>query len=324
MFDVVTIGDIKLDTFVVLETASVQCELKERECLLCLPYGEKLTVKTFEPQMAGSAPNVAVGLRRLGLKTAVASIVGHDATAHLAQQELKKERVGRDYIQEDRKAKSSFSIVLLYRGERTMLTSHSPHHYRLVRCPPTKWLYVSELGEDFQELYQDVVGHVKQKKVKLALNPGTVQIRAGAKKLSSILKQTEILFVNKEEGHLLLREQDHFDMPRLIRTLWKAGPAVIVLTDGKKGAYAFDGGNIYTVGSFPAHKVETTGAGDSFASAFMAARMHGKDLAESLRWGAVNSASVISVVGPQPGLLHRAEIERRLKAHPEFKVKELK
>lgn len=324
MFDFVTIGDIKLDTFVVLEGASIQCELKERDCLLCLPYGAKLTVKTFEPQMAGSAPNVAVGLRRLGLKTAVASIVGHDATAHLAYQELKKERVGREYIQEHRDAKSSFSIVLLYRGERTMLTSHSPHHYRLVRCPPTKWLYVSELGEDFQDLYQDVVGHVKQKKVKLALNPGTVQIRAGAKKLGSILKQTEILFVNKEEGHLLLREQDHFDMPRLIRTLWKAGPAVIVLTDGKNGAYAFDGGNIYTVGSFLAHKVETTGAGDSFASGFMAARMHGKDLAESLKWGAVNSASVISVVGPQPGLLHRAEIERRLKAHPEFKVKELK
>lgn len=324
MFDLVSIGDIKLDTFVVLHDAQLNCELKDHNCWLCLRYGEKLTVKTFEPQIAGSAPNVAVGLRRLGLKTAVASIVGHDATAHLAQQELKKERVGRDYIQEDRKAKSSFSIVMLYRGERTMMTSHSPHHYRLTRCPPTRWLYVSELGEEYQDLYQDVVSHVRRKKIKLALNPGTVQIRAGARKLASILKRTEILFINKEEGHLLLREQDHFDVPRLIRTLWKTGPATVVLTDGKRGAYAFDGGSIYTVASFPAHKVETTGAGDSFASAFMAARLHGKDLSESLRWGAVNSASVISVVGPQPGLLRRAEIERRLKANPEFKVKELK
>ena len=123
---------------------------------------------------------------------------------------------------------------------------------------------------------------------------------------------------------MLLREQDHFDMPRLIRTLWKAGPATVVLTDGKRGAYAFDGGSIYTVGSFPAHKVETTGAGDSFAAAFMAARMRGKNLSDCLQWGAVNSASVIAVVGPQPGLLRRAEIERRLKAHPEFKAKELK
>lgn len=324
MYDVVSIGDIKLDTFVVLDDASLQCELKDRNCLLCLPYGEKLTMKTFEPQIAGSAPNVAVALRRLGLKSATASTVGHDATAHLAFVRLREEGVGTEYIHEEKKTKSSFSIVLLYRGERTMLTSHSPHHYRLQHCPPTKWLYVSELGEDYQDLYQDVLSHVKNKKIKLALNPGTVQIRAGAKKLSSILKRTEVLFVNKEEGHLLLREQDHFDMPRLIRTLWKAGPATIVLTDGARGAYAFDGGSIYTIGSFPAHKVETTGAGDSFAAAFMAARMYGKDLQEALRWGAVNSASVISVVGPQPGLLRRAELLRRLRAHPEFKVKELK
>lgn len=324
MFDLVSIGDIKLDTFVVLHDAQLNCELRDHNCWLCLRYGEKLTVKTFEPQIAGSAPNIAVGLRRLGLKTAVVSIVGHDATAHLAQQELKKEKVGRQYIQEHRDAKSSFSIVLLYRGERTMLTSHSPHHYRLVHCPPTKWFYVSELGKEYQDLYQDVVAHVKNKKIKLALNPGTIQIRAGAKKLVSILKRTDVLFVNKEEAHLLLREQDHFDMPRLIRTLWKMGPAVIVLTDGKKGAYAFDGGSIYMIGSFPTHKLEMTGAGDSFASAFMAARIHEKELVDCLRWGAINAASVISFVGPQPGLLHRAEIERRLKAHPEFKAKELK
>ena len=205
MFDLVSIGDIKLDTFIVLHDAQLNCELKDHDCWLCLRYGEKLTVKTFEPQIAGSAPNVAVGLRRLGLKTAVVSIVGHDATSHLAHQELKKERVAREYIQEHRDAKSSFSIVLLYRGERTMLTSHSPHHYRLVRCPTTKWLYVSELGDDYQELYQDIVMHVKHKKVKLALNPGTIQIRAGAKKLASILKRTEVLFVNKEEGHLINR-----------------------------------------------------------------------------------------------------------------------
>lgn len=324
MFDLVSIGDIKLDTFVVLHDAQLNCELRDHNCWLCLRYGEKLTVKTFEPQIAGSAPNVAVGLRRLGLKTAVVSIVGHDATAHLAHQELKKEKVGRDYIHEQRDAKSSFSIVLLYRGERTMLTSHSPHHYRLVRYPPTRWLYVSELGDDYRELYQDVVSHVKNRKIKLALNPGTIQIRAGAKKLISILKRTDVLFVNKEEAHLLLREQNHFDMLRLIRTLWKVGPAVVVITDGKKGAYAFDGGSIYAVGSFPAHKLEMTGAGDSFASGFMAARIHGKELADCLKWGAINAASVITFVGPQPGLLRRAEIERRSKAHPEFKARELK
>ncbi|MBI4262373.1 carbohydrate kinase family protein [Candidatus Uhrbacteria bacterium] len=320
MFNLVSIGDIKLDTFVVLDDASLECELKDRNCKLCLPYGAKLLVKTFEPQIAGSAPNVAVALARLGLKTATVSMVGHDATAHLAAVRLKEEGVATQYVVENKKTKSSFSIVLLFKGERTMLTAHAPHKYRLLKCPPTKWLYVSELGEDFEVLYKDVIGHVEKKKVKLALNPGTVQIRAGYKKLKSILKRTEVLFVNKEEGHALLQEKNHLDMERLIRTLWKLGPSTVVLTDGKNGAYAFDGGDILFVPSFPSHRVETTGAGDSFASAFLASRMYKKDLGESLKWGAVNSASVIAVVGPQPGLLHRNEIERRLRIHPEFKI----
>lgn len=323
MFDLVSIGDIKLDTFVVLDDASVQCELKDRDCQLCLPYGAKLLVKTFEPQIAGSAPNVAVALARLGLKTATVSSVGHDATAHLAFSRLKEEGVATQYIFENKKTKSSFSIVMLFKGERTMLTSHAAHQYRLQKCPPTRWLYVSELGDDFETLYKDVIGHVEKKKVKLALNPGTVQVRAGYKKLKSILKRTEVLFVNKEEGHELLKERNHFDMERLIRMLWKLGPATVVLTDGKKGAYAFDGGDILFAPIFPAHRVETTGAGDSFASAFLAARMVKKDLGEALRWGAVNSASVVSVVGPQPGLLHRKELEKRLKAHQGFRVKRI-
>ncbi len=280
-------------------------------------------MNTFEPQIAGSAPNVAVAMRRLGFKTAVSSIVGHDATAHLAYVRLREEGVSTEYIHEEKKTKSSFSIVLLFKGERTMLTSHAAHKYRLQKCPPTKWLYVSELGEDFEDLYKDVIGHVEKKKVKLALNPGTVQIRAGYKKLKSILKRTEVLFINKEEGHALLQEKNHLDMERLIRTLWKLGPTTVVLTDGKRGAYAFDGGDILYVPSFPSHRVETTGAGDSFASAFLAARMHKKDLGEALKWGAVNSASVIAVVGPQPGLLHRKEIEKRLRMHSEFRTKTL-
>ncbi len=323
MLDLLAIGDIKLDTFVFIEDAQINCELKDGNCWLCLRYGEKLTLKKFETQIAGTAPNVAVALARLGLKSGVSSIVGHDATAHLAYATLKREKVAINGITEHRDVKSSFSIVLLYKGERTMLTSHSPHHYRLTRCPPTKWIYLSEMGEDYKEVFADVAAHVERKKIKLAFNPGTIQLRAGAAKLKPILRQTEVLFVNKEEGQALLRDQNHMEIDRMIHLLWKLGPKMIVVTDGKHGAYAFDGDGISHIDVFPAHRIETTGAGDSFSAGFLAALMHGKGIDEGLRWGAVNSASVIEFIGPQPGLLRKAEVLRRLKAHPKFQVKKI-
>ena len=323
MLDLIAIGDIKLDTFVFIDEAQVNCELKDRDCWLCIRYGEKLIVKDFDTQIAGSAPNVAIGLRRLGLSTGVVSIVGNDPTADLAAHVLKKEKVQTTYIRKTKGEKSSFSIVILYRGERTMLTSHSPHHYRLRACPPTKWLFLSELGNHYEMFFKDVVRHVEKKKVKLGFNPGTEQIRAGAKKLKTILKRTEVLFVNLEEAHALLQEKNHLDTTRLIRMVWKMGPNIVVITDGPRGAFAFDGGNIYSIGSFPAHRLETTGAGDAFATGFLAARIQKKSIEEALRWGSVESASVIACVGPQPGLLRRTTILKRLRKDPKFQAREL-
>ena len=71
IYDLITIGDIKLDTFVVLDEANISCELKMPECKLCLDYGAKIDVKIVDSQIAGSAPNVAVGLARMKKKTSI-------------------------------------------------------------------------------------------------------------------------------------------------------------------------------------------------------------------------------------------------------------
>ena len=60
MFDLIAIGDIKLDTFVLLDDASISCQLKMPECQLCLEYGAKIAVNVVDSQIAGTAPNVAL------------------------------------------------------------------------------------------------------------------------------------------------------------------------------------------------------------------------------------------------------------------------
>lgn len=321
MHDLVTIGDIKLDTFVVLPEAHLQCALREdggggKRCLLCLEHGAKIPVSDFEPQIAGSAANVAVGMRRLGFRSAIYAILGQDATATLARARLREERVDARYLRVLKRERSSYSIVITYKGERTMLAAHRPHHYHLPALQPFKWLYMSEMGHDYEELFRQIAAIVKRRKAKLAFNPGTIQLQGGTRKLVPMLKATEVLFVNKEEGAVLLSGRTNsVDVRHLLTRLWKLGPSVIVLTDGSRGSYAFDGGEVWRLGVFPAKPVEMTGAGDSFATGFIAARMHGKPLRECLRWGAANAASVIGVVGPQPGLLTSAKVARVLRAN---------
>jgi sugar/nucleoside kinase (ribokinase family) len=81
---------------------------------------------------------------------------------------------------------------------------------------------------------------------------------------------------------------------------------------------------MWTMGVFPVKVVEMTGAGDSFATAFLAGLHYGKPLPEALRWGAANSASVVGRIGPQAGLLRSAEMTRMLRRFAKVKARELK
>jgi ribokinase len=322
MLDCLTIGGIKIDTFVFLDAATIARQGKKKISMLCLPYGEKLTIEKHATQTAGSAPNVATGLQRLGMRSGIYSILGQDPAADLARETLKREKVSLKYLAYKKASVTSFSLVLLHKGERTMLTSHTRDRYHLRVKPDAKWLYLSEMGEGFEALYADVVRHASKKKgPSIAFNPGTIQVRAGYKKLKALLKQTDILFVNKEEGHELLQEKNQLDTPHLIRMLWKIGPSVVVVTDGRAGAYAFEGGEIYHAPMFPGDRIEATGAGDGFATGFLGARMQGKHLRDALAWGSVNGASVVHEVGPTKGLLARAQIARRLREHPRYTIK---
>lgn len=323
MYDLIAIGDTKLDTFVVLDQASLQCQLKMPDCQLCLDYGAKIVVDVVASQIAGTAPNVATGLSRMGRKTAVISNMGIDGTYQLAVDTLKKEGVSSKYIHRVPNESSSYSVVLNYKGEKTLLTSHIRHAYRFPKpLPKTKWLYIAEMGPGYENLYRQVVARAKANNIHIALNPGTTQIAERKSYLFNLIRKTYVLFLNLEEAQRVANDKS-LEIHHLATALYKMGPRQVVITDGKNGAYSFDGKELHFCPIFSGRLVETTGAGDAFSTGYLGALMNGQLHDEALRWGAVNSASVVGFVGPTKGLLSTATIRARLKKHPSFQTKEL-
>lgn len=320
--DLITIGDIKLDTFVVLPEASVQCELKMPECRLCLDYGKKIPVGAVESQIAGSAPNVAVGAARMGLKTAVISMMGKDATHTMAFDVLKREGVDTQFIRTSPGVQSAFSVVLSYRGEKTILASQVSSVYKLPYINHPKWLYMSELGDGYEEIFRQTAKYVRKAGPILGFNPGAIQIQERKRHLFELIAQTYVLFTNLEEAQAITKEPT-LEIHRLATSLYKLGPTLVVITNGKEGAYVFNGEEMYFCPVFPGKAIEATGAGDAFATGFMGALIHGQTHDEALRWGAVNASSVVSFVGPQKGLLTDGQIRYRLGRQPKFKTQKL-
>ncbi|KKT12365.1 MAG: Sugar kinase, ribokinase family [Candidatus Azambacteria bacterium GW2011_GWC2_43_27] len=153
--------------------------------------------------------------------------------------------------------------------------------------------------------------------IKLAFQPGTFQMKFGKETLAGIYKRTDIFFCNKEEARRILATEEH-DIAKLLKMTAVLGPKIVVITDGVNGAYSYDGAEALFMRPYPDPKppLERTGAGDAFASTFVAALALGLSIKDALKWAPVNPMSVVQQVGAQAGLLTREQIEEYLKKTP--------
>jgi len=327
MFDLIAIGDATIDNFVQIHDAEIKCNLNKTECLLCVEYGDKIAVDKLTSLVAGNAANNAVGGSRLKLKTAIYVNVGSDPSGKQITEKLKAEGVSTRYIVVNEGMESNLSTVLNFQGERTIFVYHQEWKYSLPELDASHWVYFTSLAPSFTQSYllNELALYLQRTGSKLLYNPGTYQIKAGVKKNPRLLSLTELFIVNKEEAKRILFHKDTEDVPikKLLKGISDLGPRMVIITDGKQGSYGFEGEKYYHLGIFPAKLVEMTGAGDAYATGCLAGLFYGKDLAEAMRWGAANGASVVEQIGPQAGLLTYHQMQEKLTDNPKIVVKEI-
>lgn len=318
MFQVITIGDSTLDTFLIIDDATVQCDLNREHCRLCLNYADKVPITHATQSIGGDAANVAVGCKKLGLRTAVVSELGDDVNGKVIKDGLKKAGVDISMVKTLKGKETRYSVVLNYKAERTILSYHVERDYSLPALPPTDWIYYTSLGANFEKLQDNLAKYLtKHPKTKLALNPGSYQIKNGLNKIKEILPKTDILFLNKEEAKRVVSSPyeggDRGGVGGYLQSLVKLGPKIVIITDSYNGSYACDEKSAYFMPIYDVKAVGKTGAGDAFASAFLSAIILKKDIPTAMRWGTANSASVIQQIGAQKGLLNKAGIDKMVR-----------
>ena len=327
-YDLICIGDVVIDAFITLKEATVHCDAKHENCQLCMSFADKIPYESLVVAPAvGNSSNVAVAASRLGLKTAILTAVGNDHYGKEVLNVYRKERVSQEYVKINKGKPTNYHFVLNFKAERTILIKHQDYEY----FDPRKlggagWIYFSSIGEHTLPFHARVAEYLaKNPGVKLGFNPGTFQLRFGAKKLKEIYKRTYVLFVNREEAEHILETEKSAIKP-LFEGLHKLGPKVVVITDGPKGAYASDGERRYFMPPYPDPKppISRTGAGDAFSAGFFCALIHGLSVPDALRWAPIESMHVVQFFGAQTGLLKKSELLALLaKAPKNYMPKEI-
>lgn len=318
-----SIGDTTMDTFLDPIESEAMCDLREHEQFICFGYGDKIPVKTQQFSLGGNAANNAVGTKRLGVNSAIATVLGDDLVADQTLSMFKKENVGVDFIVRQENSPSNYSTVIRYGGERTIFTYRPERKYDFPReMPRVEWAYLTSMAENFEDYYTKVVDWAKQYSVKVAFNPGSRQVRAGREKLQNVLDISHIIYINRKEAEMLTGLSDTAGKEKqLLEAAVGMGPKIAIITDGERGSYIYDGKDYLHSSVLPVSAYERTGAGDAFGSGCISALIKGKPLNEALIWGTVNGASVVGYVGAQRGLLKEADMPLWLERAQSSEVK---
>lgn len=302
-FDIITIGDATQDVYVLLDDACVQ-KSKKDSAKICLPFGEKIPVKEPVRMVGGNAANVAFGCKRLGLSTAYWGVLGDDDFGIFIRDELERYGIDVSLTALQAKSKTNYSTILLYRGERTILSYHADRQYSIKKLPPTRWVYLTSMVRGYEKVWRAVIAGKQEYGYRIAINPGSRQIEDGLRHWGWAVQAADVVMVNTHEAQVLLATSLSQE-GALLKKFHALGCACVVITNSREGACGYDGEQGYRIGALPFKAVDSTGAGDSFASGFISALVVGNHWRDALKWGILNSGSVVSQIGPHSGLLNQ-------------------
>ncbi len=320
MFEIISIGSATKDVFVFIHPKVFKGDI-------CFLPGSKIEAKKISVFTGGGATNTIVGFKKMGLKTGIIAVIGKDKNGEAIEKELKKEKISTKYLIKSKTKKTHYSVILTgfhrdrviltYRGATGSIKDLNSINWKKIK---TKWIHLTSLHGSFN-IVKKIINSFHSNNTKISWNPGKKELKLGLKKLTPLLKKTRILVLNETEAQTLTRQSN---LIKNLKSLQKIVP-IIVITSGKKGAHVFNGKEMLYCSVIEKKVLDATGAGDAFSTGFVTAIIKQKTLKTALRWGMIQSQSIIKYLGTKNKLLTEKEIKQFIKKHEKkIKIKTIK
>jgi sugar/nucleoside kinase (ribokinase family) len=226
----------------------------------------------------GGAIN-AIGAARLGLKAALAVPLGEDLDGGFIRDALEREGIE---LSTGAGTRTPTTVVMPWGGERAMVT-YEP-------LASTSAAEVAAFDPRAVIVALDQLDLVPVGALGYA-TCGDDDARAFAAHPPRDLDRARALFVNRREALVITDEQT----PEKAAERLGAEVDIVVITLGPEGAMARADGELIRVPGHEMNTVDTTGAGDLLAAAFVWADLSGADLEVALRWAVLYGSLSVTV-----------------------------
>ena len=275
-----------------------------------IQWGGTRWVESISPSLGGNGANTSAAIGKLGVPVRLIGAIGQDAFAEIVLSRLAECGVDTSAIQ--RLAAGTATTVALVKSDGTRAFLHQPGVGRLLFSEPflltrenTAGFTRLHIGNPFAILHlrnfaPSLLAQAKSLGLATSLDTAWDALGEWMHVLAPCLPHTDVLFANEDEGLMLTGSHDP---EKIWKFLKKAGANTLVLKCGAKGSIVFNRDETTHVPPFPVEAIDTTGAGDCYAGAFLSALQRDLPMPKAALIANAVGALNVQALGATTGLL---------------------
>jgi len=280
-----------------------------------------INMSSSNKQCGGSAANSIIAVAQFGGSSYYSCKVADDELGDFYRKDLKANGVDSNLESKDLEKGITGKCLVMTTDDasRTMNTflgitsDYSRAEITEHALKDSEYLYIegylvtSENGQDSMRYAKKLA---EENGVKTALTfSDPAMVKYFKEPMESVVGSgVDLLFCNEEEAMLYTGK----DNLQEAREALKKDAKRFVITQGSKGAMIYDGDTFIDIEPYKVDAIDTNGAGDLFAGAFLAGITNGRSYADAGKLASLASSKVVTQFGPRLDLLQAKEMLQKL------------
>jgi sugar/nucleoside kinase (ribokinase family) len=247
----------------------------------------------------GSAANTIHGLAHMGVDTGFIGKVGDDDLGNFFRKDMKNNKIKPILFKSINETGRALALISTD-SERTFATylgaavELSTEDLNSKTFEGYNYLYVEGYLVQDHELLEKALRLAKKNNLKICIDLASFNIVEDHKDffLEIIKNYVDIVFANNQEAESISGAK-----PEEAATILGELAEIVIVKLGAEGSLIRSGNQTLRVGVRPSNPIDTTGAGDLYASGFLYGLIHGMSLEICGQIGAILSGKVIEING---------------------------
>jgi fructokinase len=275
--------------------------------MISTEFDEGFYCDTYQRFFGGSPANIAMNVRKLGIRSIVASAVGNDGLGNYLIKHIQNAEMNTGCIQQVNHATSmvlltksqSTPVPIFYRGADFQLM-YTPQlesaliHSKILHfsCWP-----ISKMPS--RRTIEQAIEKAKEIGMLIGFDPNYHPMvwedsEDGIGYIQALISKVDIIKPSEDDAERLFGKQTP---EQYIEKFLQLGAKLVILTMGKDGAIVSNGKQMERFSTMAEEIADTTGAGDAFWSGLYTGMVKGYTLRKSIQVGLATSAYKLKFTG---------------------------